>query len=60
MDNNILHYVASAGKVFDWADLSKHTIELEDGSLFTDHVYGNELWLAPPLTIEDFVEVDEP
>lgn len=51
-------YDADDGKVFDWADLSAHVHEDEDGNTIQEHLYAKTIYLGINDSIENYVEVD--
>ena len=56
----IIRYDADEGKVFDWADLSAHTYEDEEGNTIQEHLYAKTLYIGPYDSIENYVEIDDP
>ena len=56
----LVRYDADEGKVFDWADLSAHVIQDEEGKEIQEHLYVNTLFIGEHDSIENYVEVDAP
>lgn len=56
----LVRYDADEGKVFDWADLSAHVIQDEEGNEIQEHLYAKTLFIGGHDSIENYVEVDAP
>lgn len=56
----LVRYDADEGKVFDWADLSAHVIQDEEGNEIQEHLYAKTLFIGEHDSIENYVEVDAP
>lgn len=56
----LVRYDADEGKVFDWADLSAHIIEDENGNPIQEHLYAKTLFIGGNDTIYNYIEVDAP
>ena len=55
----IKKYIASEGKVFDWADTSVHMITDDDVNFYIDHLYAKEIEIDDEVNaIDNYVEVD--
>ena len=56
----IKKYIASEGKVFDWADTSIHMVTDDDINFYIDHLYAKEIEIDDEVSsIDNYVEVDE-
>lgn len=53
-------YEADENKVFDWADLTEHITEDENGNAIQEHLYAKTIFLAIGDSITNYVEVDAP
>lgn len=61
----LIKLIASAGKVFDWANLEEHTHEEEDPEtgekiIVQDHLYAKVIYLGAGDSVDNYVEVDDP
>ena len=56
----LVRYDADEGKVFDWADLSAHVIQDEEGNEIQEHLYAKTLFIGGHDTIYNYIEVDAP
>ena len=56
----LVRYDADEGKVFDWADLSAHVIQDEEGNEIQEHLYAKTLFIGEHDSIENYIEVDAP
>ena len=56
----LVRYDADEGKVFDWADLSAHVIQDEEGNDVQEHLYVKTLFIGGYDSIENYIEVDAP
>ena len=57
---NVIRYDADDGMVFDWADLSQHTYEDEDGRVIQEHLFVKTIFIGDNDSIENYVEVPSP
>lgn len=57
---NVIRYDADDGMVFDWADLSQHTYEDEDGRVIQEHLFVKTLFIGDNDSILNYVEVPSP
>jgi hypothetical protein len=55
----LTRYDADENKVFDWADLSAHQTQDEDGNIIQEHLYAKTLFIGLNDSIDNYVEVDE-
>lgn len=56
---NLVRYDADEGKVFDWANLSEHQTEDENGNIIQEHLYAKTLFIGGNDSIDNYVEVEE-
>lgn len=56
----LMRFDSDEGKVFDWADLSEHMIDNEDGTQTQDHLYTKTIFIGEYDSISNYVEVDAP
>lgn len=59
-DFQLIRYDADDGKVFDWADLSAHVIEDENGNQIQEHLYAKTLFIGGNDNILNYIEVEAP
>ena len=57
---NVIRYDADDGMVFDWADLSQHTYEDEDGRVIQEHLFAKTIFIGDNDSILNYVEVPSP
>lgn len=57
---NVTRYDADDGMVFDWADLSQHTYEDEDGRVIQEHLFVKTIFIGGNDSISNYVEVPSP
>lgn len=57
---NVMRFDADEGKVFDWADLSKHRVEDEEGNEVQEHLYAKTIFIGDTDSIANYVEVVKP
>lgn len=57
---NVIRYDADDGMVFDWADLSQHTYEDEDGRVIQEHLFVKTIFIGDNDSISNYVEVPSP
>ena len=57
---NVTRYDADDGMVFDWADLSQHTYEDEDGRVIQEHLFVKTIFIGDNDSISNYVEVPSP
>ena len=57
---SLVRYDADEGKVFDWADLTEHQTEDENGEVIQEHLYAKFLFLGTFDTIDNYILVDAP
>lgn len=55
--HTVISIEAEEGKVFDWADLSAHQIEDEEGNVVQEHLYAKVLFLSENDSVDNYVEV---
>ena len=55
---NLIRYDADEGMVFDWKDLSAHTVECIDGSFEQEHLYVKTIYIGELDSIDNYVEVE--
>lgn len=55
----LTRYDADENKVFDWADLSAHQTQDEDGNIVQEHLYAKTIFIGGNDSIDNYVEVDE-
>lgn len=58
-DFKLTRYDADEGYVFDWANLSEHKYEDEEGNEVQEHLYVKTLFIGANDTIENYIEVPE-
>ena len=57
---NLIRYDADEGKVFDWVNLSEHTIIDAEGNEIQEHLYAKTLFIGGNDNINNYIEVDAP
>ena len=55
---NLIRYDADEGKVFDWANLTEHQYEDENGEIVQEHLYATTLFIGSNDSIDNYVEVE--
>lgn len=56
---SLVRYDADEGYVFDWADLTKHQYEDENGEIVQEHLYAKTLFIGSTDSIDNYVEVEK-
>lgn len=54
---SLVRYDADEGYVFDWADLTEHQYEDENGEIVQEHLYAKTLFIGSTDSIDNYVEI---